>query len=93
MRQIRYRFHTEWCEDAGQFYAHRHDFDSVSDARNAHTSALGFMWATRKHRPSVSDLYAITSDVNADTGKAQVMHSDTIAPGIRREIDSQPAIA
>jgi hypothetical protein len=85
MKQLRYRFHTEWCENAGQFYGDRHDFDRVSDARNAHNAALAFAWATDKLRPSVSDLYAVTIDKDETTGRTSVYGTDSIQDGARRE--------
>jgi hypothetical protein len=85
MKTIQYRFHTEWCEDAGQFYAHRHDFDRVSDARNAHRAALAFDWANGKQRPSVSDLYAVTIDKDETTGRTSVFGTDPIQDGARRQ--------
>ena len=84
MREIRYQFHTEWCETAGQLYALRHDFDTGTDARKAHQAACQFLWATGKHRPSVSDLYAITRDTDPNTGRSQVYATDTIANGHTR---------
>lgn len=84
MKVINYRFHTEWCADAGQFFAHRHDFDRVTDARTAHRAALAFDWATGKHRPSVSDLYAITTDRDETTGRTSTFGSDSIQTGAAR---------
>lgn len=87
VKVITYRFHTEWCADAGQFYAHRHDFERVSDARNSHTAALRFMWAKGKHHPSVSDLYAVTTDRDETTGRTSTFGSDSIATGATREAE------
>jgi hypothetical protein len=90
MREIRYQFHTEWCEDAGQFYAALHEFDASTDARKAHGAALGFLWATGKLRPSVSDLFAITVDKDPTTGRSQTYARDTIANGQTRASRQQP---
>jgi len=92
MRQIRYQFHTEWCETAGQLYAHLHEFDTGSDARRAHAAACKFDWANGKLRPSVSDLYAITSDKDEMTGRASIIARDAIQNGAHKDHPAQATL-
>lgn len=81
MQNIKYVFYAEWVEDAGQFFADRHDFTNVTDARNGHNAALKFLWATDKQEPNVSDLFAITTDSDDKTGHARVHSRVTIQTG------------
>jgi hypothetical protein len=81
----RYVFHTEWCDDKGRLWAERHESDSPSDARKAHKAALAFDWVKDGRLPSVSDLYSISHNVDAN-GKTQSENGRTsIQPGGRRE--------
>ena len=81
MRQIRYQFHTEWCADKGQLYSHPHYFEVAGDARNAHSGAMEFHWAKEYLRPSVTDLYAVTLDIDDATGRSMAVSRDIIADG------------
>ncbi len=85
MQLTRYEFWHEWVLETGQFYAEPHHFDSVAEARKAHRSALAFDWAHGKHRPSVSDLYAIAYTKDEQTGRGRRDSSIAIADGRRLE--------
>ncbi|HEY7821757.1 MAG TPA: hypothetical protein VIG24_02930 [Acidimicrobiia bacterium] len=85
MLQTRYEFWHEWVLKTGQLYADAHHFDTVADARKSHASALAFDWAAGKHRPSVSDLYAITMDRDESSGRARLNGRVAIAHGARHE--------
>jgi len=88
MRKIVYEFHQEWCETEGQFYAERFAFEASSEARKAHSGAKQFLWASGKARPSVTDLYAVTMDVD-EGGRGRTVSSDIIADGAIKEPPQQ----
>ena len=85
MIRTRYEFWTEWVLETGQLYADVHTTDTVSDARKQHAGALSFAWVRDHHRPSVSDLFAVTSKVDEATGRARLESRVTIADGARHE--------
>ena len=81
MRQTRYEFWHEWCEAEGQLYAELHVTDAIGDARRRHDGALTFEWAKGKRRPSVSDLYAVTSTLDEATKRSRLDGRVSIATG------------
>lgn len=85
MQRTRYDFWHEWSKPTGQLYAELHTFDSVAEARKSHTGALGFHWARGLHRPSVSDLYAVTTTKDEATGRSRLDGRVSIAEGARHE--------
>ena len=88
MRKIVYEFHQEWVADKGQLYAERFAFEASSDARKAHSGAKSFLWAKDKARPSVTDLYAMTVDVD-EGGRGRIVSTDIIADGLVHEPPAQ----
>jgi hypothetical protein len=90
MLNTRYDFWQEWVADAGQLYAAAHHFDSVVEARKAHSHALEFHWSAGKQRPSVSDLYAVTSSRDETAGRSRLNGSVSIASGKR--LESHPTL-
>lgn len=88
MRKILYEFHQEWVADKGQLYAERFAFVVSSNARKAHSEAKTFLWAKDKARPSVTDLYALTMDVD-EGGRGRIVSTDIIADGLLYEPPSQ----
>ena len=85
MLRTRYEFWHEWVLTTGQLYADQHTFETVAEARKAHAGALAFDWATNRIRPSVSDLYAVTTRLDEATGRSRLEGRVSIADGKRHE--------
>jgi len=87
MESTRYECWHEWVDDAGRLYADPHHFDTLGDAKRAHSGALTFAWAAGKERPSVSDLYAVTMTRDESDPKARARLSSrvSVAKGKRLE--------
>jgi len=77
-----YQFFTEWVGPRGQFYAQRHDAKGPTEARSAHDGAKRLHWAVDYGRPSVSDLYAITTDHDPASGRTYQVSREPIASGL-----------
>lgn len=91
MQTTRYEYWKEWVDDAGRLWAELETHDGPTEARRAHTGALGFLWVGKLGRPSVSDLYAVTTIKDPKTGMGRLVSSVRIADGAARDF-SQPEL-
>ena len=85
MRQTRYEFHHQWTGEAGQPYAYRNEFPTPDLARRSHRGSLSFDWASGKSGASVTDLYAVTTDMDETVKRSKLVSSIAIADGQHRD--------
>ena len=84
MQRTRFEYWKEWVDDAGRMWAELEVHDLPHDARKAHAGALTFLWVKAHVRPSVSDLYAVTTIKDEKTGLGRLVSSIRIADGARQ---------